>query len=133
MTWNPSYAPTILAMACAGGLLLLQLIIADLVAIRAGHRAGTPIPVDFRSFLFRAARAHANTNESVAAFALLAVSGMAAGAHPLALNALTWSYLACRLGHMVAYYMNRKAPRSAAFGLSLLALLGMLATTLLAW
>ena len=71
-----AYSPTIVAVGLAGGLLLLQLIVADLSAIRAGHKAGTPIPVDFSRFHFRAARAHTNTNESLAGFGLLAIAGV---------------------------------------------------------
>jgi uncharacterized MAPEG superfamily protein len=128
-----AYQPTLWAMGVAGLLLLVQLIVADLVAIRSGHRAGTPVPVDFRSFLFRAARAHANTNESIAAFALLAAAGILSAASPLWLNGLAWAYVACRVGHMASYYANRKAARSTAFGLSLLALLGMFAVSAAAW
>jgi uncharacterized MAPEG superfamily protein len=127
------YAPVIVTIGLAGGLLLVQLIVADLSAIRAGHKAGTPIPPDFSRFYFRAARAHANTNESLAAFGLLAISGMAAGASPLWLNGLSAAYLASRLAHMAAYYANRKTPRSAAFGISLLVLLAMLAVNIAAW
>ncbi|WP_342116674.1 MAPEG family protein [Pseudoduganella sp. OTU4001] len=127
------YAPTLWAMGSAGALLLLQLIVADLVAIRSGHRAGTPIPPDFNKFLFRAARAHANTNESIAAFTLFAIAGILSGASPAWLNALAWAYLACRLAHMASYYANKKAARSTAFGISLLVLLGMFAANLIAW
>lgn len=127
------YAPTVWAMGAAGALLLVQLIIADVTAIRERHRPGTPIPVDFNRFLFRAARAHANTNESLAAFGLLAVTGILSAASPVWLNALAWAYVICRLAHMAAYYANRGTPRSTAFGISLLALLGMCIVIALAW
>lgn len=127
------YSPTLWALGAAGALLLVQLIVADLVAIRSSHKAGTPIPPDTSKFLFRAARAHANTNESIAAFTLFAVAGILSAAPAVWLNALAWAYLACRLAHMLAYYANRKVARSTAFGISLLVLLGMFGTNLAAW
>lgn len=133
---NSFYEPyylTIWALAASGLLLIVQLLVADLVAIRSGHRAGTPIAVDFDRFLFRSARAHANTNESIAAFALLAIAGMLSSASPIGLGALAWLYVAARVGHMLAYYANRKIPRSVAFGVSLFALVGMFTSTGVAW
>lgn len=113
--------------------MLFQLIVADLVAIRAGHKAGTPVPPDSSKFIFRAARAHANTNESIAAFMLFAVAGILSGVAAGWLNALAWGYIACRVAHMLSYYANLKLARSTAFGISLLVLLAMLATVLQAW
>jgi uncharacterized MAPEG superfamily protein len=127
------YAPTLYVMGLSGGLLLLQLIVADLSAIRAGHTAGTPIPADFSRFYFRAARAHANTNESLSAFGLLAITGVLSGAAAGWLNVLSVAYLLSRVAHMVAYYANRKTPRSTAFGISLLVLIAMFVTNVGAW
>jgi len=121
------YHATIAALIAAGLLVLLQLIVADIAAIRARHTAGTPVPADFSRFYFRASRAHANTNESVAAFIAFALAGLFLSANALWLGILSWSYIACRVAHMLAYYANWKTARSTAFGLSLLALLGMLA------
>lgn len=82
-------------------------------------------------FHFRAARAHANTNESVAAFIALAVAGILASASPIGLNSLAWLYVACRMAHMLSYYANQKLARSAAFGVSLVVLVGMLMVCML--
>lgn len=120
------YHATLAAMIAIGALMLLQLIVADLAAIRAKHKAGTPIPPDFSKFYFRAARAHANTNESVAVFLALTVAGLFAAASPYWLGLFAWAYVACRVAHMVAYYANQKLARSTSFGLSLLMLLGLL-------
>ncbi|XLZ69857.1 MAPEG family protein [Massilia sp. SR12] len=128
-----TYLPTLWALAAAGALVLFQLIVADVAAIRAGHQAGTPVAPDSSKFIFRAARAHANTNESIAAFLLFAVAGIMSGAAAGWLNALAWAYIACRVAHMLTYYANWKLARSTAFGLSLVALLAMLATVLQAW
>ena len=119
------YQATLIALVAIAGLVLLQLIVADLAAIRAKHKAGIPIPPDFSRFYFRAARAHANTNESVAVFVVLALVGPILAVNPLWLGLLSWSYIACRVAHMLAYYANKKLARSIAFGLSLVALLGM--------
>jgi uncharacterized MAPEG superfamily protein len=120
------YNATLGALLAVSGLVLLQLIVADLAAIRAGHKAGTPIPADFSRFYFRAARAHANTNESIAAFLALALAGLFLSATAAWLNALCWAYVGCRIAHMLAYYFNQKLARSTAFGLSLVVLLGLL-------
>lgn len=124
-SWH-DHAATLAAMTTAGALLVGQLIVADVAAIRAGHRAGTPIPPDFSRFYFRAARAHANTNESIATFALLAVTGILVGAPSAWLAAAAWLYVLARALHMTAYYLHRKPTRSIAFGISLAALLLML-------
>lgn len=126
-----SYQSTLIVMALAALLLVVQLIVADLVAIKQRHKAGYPIPADSSQFLFRAARAHANTNESIAAFALLAITGILLAASPRWLNALAMLWLAARAVHMLAYYLNRKPLRSGAFAVSLLALLGMFAAVVL--
>ena len=64
-----NYSITIITLGLAGLLLVIQLVIADLTAIRRGHRAGHPITANSADFLFRAARAHLNTNASIAALA----------------------------------------------------------------
>ena len=122
----PQYLTTIAALLAVGALLLIQLVIADIAAIRAKHKAGTPIPPDFSRFYFRAARAHANTNESVVVFISAVVAGLLAAANPYWLGLLAWSYFACRVLHMAFYYANKTLHRSAAFGLSLVVLVAML-------
>lgn len=126
------YFPTITALVAAAGLVLIQLIIADLSAIQAKHKAGTPIPPDFSRFYFRAARAHANTNESISVFIALALAGVFMTAAAAWINALSLAYIACRIAHMLSYYLNNKLARSTAFGLSLLVLLAMFVVCVLA-
>jgi uncharacterized MAPEG superfamily protein len=89
-----TYHTTLTALALGGLLLVVQLVIADLTAIRNKHKAGYPIPADSNSYLFRAARAHINTNESIAAFALFGVAGVLLGASPGWLNGLSVLWLA---------------------------------------
>lgn len=128
-----AYHTTLVTLALAGLLLVVQLIIADLTAIRNGHKAGYPIPADSGTFLFRSARAHINTNESVAAFALFGLTGVALSASPAWLNLLSVVWLCSRLAHMGFYYANQKPLRSLSFAVSLVALLGMALTVLAAW
>jgi len=123
------YLSTITALLAVGTLILLQLVVADIAAILAKHAPGTPVPPDFSRFYVRAARAHANTNESVVIFLAAAVAGILTSASSYWLGLLSWSYVACRVLHSASYYANKQLPRSAAFGLSLVVLLAMLAVS----
>ena len=114
------------ALLTVGGLMLVQILVSDFAGIRARHLPGSPVVVDHASFHFRATRALANTNESIAVFILLAVTGVLAAA-PAALGYWAWAYAGGRLLHTLCYYANLKAARSISFGVALLALLGMLA------
>ncbi|NJO12894.1 MAG: MAPEG family protein [Gammaproteobacteria bacterium] len=119
-------------MLAIAALFLVQLLVLDLTGIRAKHVPGTPIPADHNSFLFRATRAHANTNESIAAFILLTVIAVFASASSAWTNVSAWVYVAGRLGHMLCYYADLRAARSVAFAVSLLALLSLLLAALTA-
>ncbi len=119
------YESTVLSMGLAAGLLVAQLLVADVAALRAKHAPGTPIDADHGSFLFRAARAHANTNESIAAFGLLALFSILIAADAAWTNGLCLAYLAGRVGHMLCYWAGWSAARSASFGVSAIALVGL--------
>jgi uncharacterized MAPEG superfamily protein len=123
-----AYHPTLWLMTAIAGLLLLQLLIADVSAMIAKHKPGHPIPTDNPTFLFRSARAHANTNETIAAFILLATVGILAQVSPGWLNGCAGVYMAGRVLHMVFYYAHQNLLRSTAFVVSLLGLIGMLGT-----
>ena len=125
-SWLVPYQSTVFAMLATATLLLVQLLVLDLAGIKAKHVPGTPVPADHTSFLFRAARAQANTNESVAAFILLAVVAMFTSASSTWTNASAWVYVGGRLGHMLCYYADLRVARSVAFALSLAALLSLL-------
>jgi uncharacterized MAPEG superfamily protein len=127
------YSATVLAMGATAGLVLVQMLVADVAAIRAGHVPGAPVTADHGDFLFRATRAHANTNESVAAFALLAIFGIFSAATASWLNGLAWCYVVGRAGHMLCYYFDLRLARSAFFTVSLVALVGMLVVGIAAW
>ncbi len=127
MDWVTEYSNTVLALGAAGGLLLVQALVADMVGMWRRHVPGAPVAVDHGDLLFRVTRAHANTNETVAAFVLLVLFAMLRGAPADSLAFASWAWVATRLAHMAAYYANRPLLRSTAFGLSLLALLGLAA------
>lgn len=120
------YAPAILSLGVIAGLMLIQMLVVDVIGIRAKHVPGAPVPADHDNLLFRATRAHANTNESIAVFILLLLFCMISSASPAWVNGLAWTYLAGRAGHMLCYYANLKLARSMAFGVSLVALIGLL-------
>ena len=127
------YIPTIWAMGATGFLMLIQLLVADLAGVKSHHKPGTPVAPDTESFFFRATRSHANTNESVAIFVLLAVSGLFSSAAPEWLNVAAWVYVTARTVHMLSYYANRARLRSVAFGVSLVALFGMATIIAIGW
>lgn len=133
MEYLASYSITILTMAGVGFILLLQLIILDVVGIKAKHTPGHAIEPNHNDFIFRASRAHANTNESIAIYILFAIFGILSSANPLWLNVFSGTYLLGRTGHMLCYYAGISLARSICFGISIAGLLGMLGIGLLAW
>lgn len=132
-TWLIPYAPTIWALGAIAALFLAQILVVDFASIKARHVPGSPVPADHGNFLFRAVRAHANTNESLAGFVLLTLFGILSGASPLWLNLLAWAYVLGRAGHMACYYADVRTLRSIFFGIGLAALLGMLVVGVLPW
>ncbi len=127
------YKMTILMLGLSGFLLLVQLLVADVVGILRKQIPGYPVNVDHDDLLFRVARAHANNNESVAAFVLFAAFGIASGASPEMLNAFSLTYFLGRLAHMIFYYSGLSTLRSISFGLSVVGLLGMFTASAIQW
>ena len=125
MTVFDNYQDTMFVVLCMAVMMLAQLLVADFAGIKAGHRAGYPITADAKNFLFRAARAHANSNESIAIFLMLVVCAAGFGASPTWTATASWIYLAGRIMHMIFYYANMKTPRSVAFAVSIFGLLGL--------
>lgn len=131
--WLVPYTPTIISFGAVAVLLLIQLVVADLAAIKVRHRPGMPIEANHGNFLFRSARAYANTNETIAAFILLALFGILSGASSEWLNIFAWVYVGARLAHMLCYYLNLQLLRSIVFGVGVIALFGMLGVGIRAW
>ena len=121
-----AYAPTIWGFLYIGGLLLVQLLVADVVGLTGGHTPGSAVTTSHESFHFRATRAHANTNESVASYLLLSLSGIGVGVEPQWLNLLSLAYCISRTFHMCFYWIGWGTLRSLSFIVSLLALFGLL-------
>ncbi len=127
------YRVTVFVLGLTGILFWLQLAVADIAGIRAKHTPGFTVEQDHDSFLFRANRAIANSNESAVVFALLTAFALLSSANAAWLNGLTVAYLSGRVGHMLFYYANLKLLRSAAFAVSFLGLLGIFCVGLSAW
>ncbi|HEY1181148.1 MAG TPA: MAPEG family protein [Rhodocyclaceae bacterium] len=124
--WLEPYAITVLAMLATAALFIVQMLVLDVAGIRSRHEPGAPVHADHANFLFRATRAHANTNESIAAFILLAIIAIFSMASPKWAGIFAWLYVAGRVGHMLCYYANLKLARSISFGVSLIALVALL-------
>ncbi len=127
------YKITILVMGLAGLVFLLQIIIVDVLGIKAKHVPGYPIPSDHSDLLFRASRTLSNTNESVAIFILFVGFAILSSANPHWLNISAVVYLVGRVAHMVFYYSNLQLCRSIAFAVSLIGLLAMFVVGILPW
>lgn len=117
------YAPSVLALGVFGCLYLVQLLVADVAAIRMRHVPGTPVQGDHDDFLFRAARAHANTTESVGAVILISAFAIGVGGEPSWVNGGLWAFVGFRTAHMLAYYLDLRLLRSGAFALGAATLL----------
>ncbi len=124
--WLEPYALTVGAMLATAALFIVQMLVLDVAGIKARHVPGAPVVADHASFLFRATRAHANTNESVAAFLLLVIVAIFSMASPKWTGIFSCLYVAGRLGHMLCYYASLKLARSVSFGVSLIALVALL-------
>ena len=119
------YYPTLAAAVVLGFLGLLQLRVADVAGIRAGHVPGMPVATGHASFHFRATRAHANTNENLALFVLLMSTAIGAGADPSWTNRLAALFVASRAAHMLAYYGDLRLVRSGFFVIGTVCLVGL--------
>jgi uncharacterized MAPEG superfamily protein len=120
------YGSTLTAWVALGGLNLAQALVTDVVGIRTGHVPGMPVTSGHDDLLFRATRAQANTNENLGVFIVLSLSAVLLGASPTWTNGLGWTFVLSRLAHMLAYYADLRMLRSATFGVTLIALIGLL-------
>jgi len=107
-------------------LMLIQILVADILAIKAKQIPGTPVEANHSNMLFRATRTVANTNESIAIFILVLIFCMLSEASPLYTGYLSWGFVLSRIAYAVCYYLNLKLLRSVVFGISLVLLLALL-------
>jgi uncharacterized MAPEG superfamily protein len=119
------YGPVFVWYLALGVLFLVQALVADVAGIRAGHVPGTAIAGGHDDFLFRATRAQANTNENLGVFLVLSLAAVLLGGGPWLTNALVGTFVASRLGHMLAYYLDLRPVRSAFFVLGVVCLAGL--------
>jgi uncharacterized MAPEG superfamily protein len=120
------YTSALAACVTLGGLIFIQVLVADVAGMKAKHVPGMPVTEGHASFHFRAVRALANTNETLALFVLLLIAALLLQARPGWVNALVWTFTAARALHMGCYYARWSLARSAAFSVGLLAQFGLL-------
>lgn len=120
------YELTIYSWAALGTLLLAQLLIADVLSIKAKHVPGTAPEQSHDNALFRASRVVGNTNESLGIYLVLVLFCVFNGASAEYTAWLSWSYVTLRAAYAVCYYLKLAIMRSIIFGLTLLVLVGML-------
>ena len=127
-----AYHSTLIACVVLAGLIMVQVLVADLASMKEKHVPGMPVTSGHASFHFRAVRAIGNTNETLGLFLLLVVLATALGANATWTNVLAWVYVGARAGHMTFYYLRQGLLRSTAFGVSLAAQAGLLLLVLAA-
>lgn len=128
-----TYSTTIAALGTLAVLMFCQLLVADVIGLRSKHVPGSQVPSDHNNPLFRASRAVANTNESIAIFILAVLFCMLSGASANATGYSAWAFVIARLLYAACYYSNWQLPRSAMFGISLLALAALLIAGFSVW
>ncbi len=109
-------------------LLLVQVLVVDVLGLRAGHTPGTPVAPDHRDALFRATRTVANSNESIAVFILAVLFCIFSGASPDYSGYAAVAFVVARTLYAICYYGNLQILRSIVFGISLLSLAALIAT-----
>jgi uncharacterized MAPEG superfamily protein len=120
------YHPTLLACTVLAALIFLQVVVLDVASIRAKHVPGMPVTSGHGDFLFRATRAHGNTNEALPLFILLVVLAVLLGAEVRWTWYAVWAFTLARAGHMFCYYLDWRLARSVSFGVGLVAQLALL-------
>ncbi|USH04362.1 MAPEG family protein [Grimontia kaedaensis] len=133
MDFVQPYIDTVLVLGLTGFLFFIQLMVADVVRLKAKCVPGYPIEPSHSSILFRATRAIENSNESAAILILFSLFAILSSADPDWVNTSAFIYLGGRILHMLCYYLNLKLGRSVAFVISLIGLLGMFIAGIKGW
>ena len=126
-----NYALAVSSLGILALLMLVQVLVLDFTSIRRRHPPGQPINGGPEDFLFRAARAHGNSNENLPTLLLIAAFCFLVGADPDWVNPLMLAFVSARAGHMLCYYANLQILRSVFFGIGLLAMIGILVAGIL--
>jgi uncharacterized MAPEG superfamily protein len=114
------------ALGAMASLMLVQILLADVLAIRAKHTPGTPVDANHDNLLFRVTRVVANTNESIAVFILAVIFCVLSEASPLYTAYGAWGYVFSRAAYSLCYYFDLRTLRSVVFGVSLVFLVVLL-------
>ncbi|HSW14128.1 MAG TPA: MAPEG family protein [Solimonas sp.] len=109
-----------------GFAILAQFLVLDIAGIRSKHVPGTPVTGGHDDFLFRAARAHANTSENLGLYLLSFFCALLLGADPRWTAGAAWTFTAARIAHMGCYYADLRMARSVSFAIGLLAQVALL-------
>jgi len=128
-----NYPLAVLVLGLTAALSLIQLLVFDAMAIKLKHPPGYPIESSHKNLLFRLSRAHANTYETMGVMILLFLFVVFSAADPTWVNRLMLAYWVARVLHMVCYYLAWSTARAIMFGLSIMALLGLLVIGLVAY
>lgn len=128
-----TYSCALSALLLFAVLMVIQFAVADVAGIRAKHVPGMPVAGGHDSFLFRATRAHANSNEQLPLLVLMVLLCLGLGASPEWTGRLLWAFVAARVGHMLFYYADQRLARSGAFVIGSIAQLGLLVLAVMAW
>lgn len=121
-----TYSTAVAALGFVAALMVLQLLVADVLGILRKHVPGAPVTADHSDALFRATRAVANTNESIAIFICAFLFCVFSSASPVYTAVAAWAYGVSRALYLLCYYVNLQIARSICFGFSLLALVVLL-------
>ena len=127
------YSTTIAAFGAMAFLMLCQVVVADVIALREKHLPGSQIPSDHNNLLFRVSRTVANTNETVAIFAFSALFCVLSGVSASTAAYASWAYVVARFLYAVCYYLNLQLLRSAMFGVSLFSIAALLVAGASKW
>ena len=132
-TYTEPYNIMIILFGIMGILSIIQLLVADFTGVAKGHVPGYPVENGHKRFLFRAVRAHNNTNESIAAFILLALFAIFSQANAYWCNAFASVYVLGRFMHMLFYYFDLRIMRSIAFAASIIGLISLFIISIISW
>lgn len=120
------YSVTLGVLTALALLMFVQVVVADVAAIKTRHTPGYPVEADHNSFLFRAVRAQGNTTETALIYVICACLCAVLSVNPTVANGFSVVYIAGRLGHMLCYYFNIRVMRSVSFAVSMLGIAGLL-------
>jgi len=132
-TIQNTYPYLVSAFGSLALLMLIQLVIADVIGIRAKHVPGTAVESDHDNLLFRADRVVGNTNESIAIFILASIFCVFSNASTYDVGIAAWGFVISRMVYALCYYANLQTLRSIIFGVSALSLLALIVIGVSEW